>query len=127
MRQNNKSSGRFEMAPKRIFRICEEQKLSKAQLAFKMNLSKQSMTALSKAVDCTVLRLKQYSEKLNYNFFQEIANELDVEQPFSHSYTEVQKEMEELRNRLAKQEEEINLKNREIETLNRALSLIGGK
>jgi len=118
------NTNEFELAPKRILRIADKRSLSNIQLARKMDISTQAITNFSKAKDCSVLRLKDYCQVLDYNFFQEIANEIPQQEPRPGNYPNLLKELEESKKELANMRDEMRLKDREIEVLNRALSLV---
>jgi len=106
--------------PGRIQRVCIKNKVSNSELARLINMRPQSITGLFNAKDCTVNRLYDISVAMEYNFFKEIADEID-------DTVHTQADISDLKEELRELKEELRMKNHEIEILKESLRLVGGK
>ena len=59
----------------------ERQKISKSELARQMNIHHTTLQGMYRRKSIPIHRLLQLCEILDYNFFQDIANQLEISEP----------------------------------------------
>jgi len=114
-----------EGLPQQIVRRALALGFTKKGLAKRLNLTAQTMNTFQDAKDCSVSRLKSYSKVLNYNYFTEIAEELDIPEPKLKLVEEKDAQISLLEKEIEKLKYEQALKDKEIEVLNRSIRALG--
>jgi len=98
----------------------DNQKLSPAEFARMASVSTASILRMINTDTCSVHRLAQYSKLLNYNFFAEISQELNIKTPESPTESTFIATINDLNKQLDEKEAEIT-------TLKRMIKLVTGK
>lgn len=104
----------------RIKQELNKQKIVPSVFARTIGVSLASILRLLNSDTCSVHRLAQYSKVLNYNFFAEIGEKLNIASPESKKIAPLNNEIEILKN-------ELSAKEQEIVTLKRMIKLVTGK
>jgi len=104
----------------RIKEYLRKNRIRSKEFAPRINLKPNSLNIFLNGYRCDVDRLWQVSNALNYNFFSELADEIQIEQP----KREEPREMTELRQKVQKLETELKTERQQVHDLKLELKVL---